>query len=86
MYDLIEKYGFTTQEAIVFEWQFSMMGDFQRSLMTTITLADEENLKKIAQGFPHHVEAFKGWSRGGLWDRLKIKMDNNPEVFERFRI
>ena len=73
--------GLTEVEAIAFKWQFRMMGGFESSLMDAISRADENNLNKIALGFPGFVATFKGWTRGDLAETLKAKMDANPEAF-----
>jgi len=85
-HDLLENYNFTTEEAIIFEWQFDMMGSFFKNLMQAIMLADGCNLEKISRSYPHHVEALLQWRNGTLWRELTAKMDKNPEVFGRFRL
>lgn len=52
-------------------WQFGYLGDFQLALWQAIAKADEENLHRLALGYPAHVRAFRDWAHGDLGDRLR---------------
>ena len=82
----LSEYGFTTEETIVFEWQFHMMGGFEQSLMECIGRADVDNLRLLAFGFPNHVAAYEDYTQRDMWQQLTEKMKAHPEVFERFRL
>ena len=45
--------------------QFGVTGDFYRTLFYAISCADEDNLNKLAMGFPEEVDAYKIWTRIG---------------------
>lgn len=47
------------------EHQFRHSGSFVALLFQAIEHADEENLDRLAKGFPEEVEAYKTWSRVG---------------------
>jgi len=52
------------------EHQFHFSGSFAHALFTAIELADDQNLERLAQGFPEEVEAYKVWSRVGAEELL----------------
>ena len=58
---MIDKYGFTVQEAIIYKWQFNEGGGFFKALMNAIVLADDYNLAALGEGFPHEVDAIVAW-------------------------
>jgi hypothetical protein len=65
----------TEGEKAVIRWQFGcipgMQGDFEAALWNCIKLADEENLLRLARGFPMELHGFIEWSRGNLGVRLR---------------
>jgi len=58
-------------EKWVVKWQFRLLGDFGTALAEAITRADDNNLERIAKGFPDEVAGFLDWSRGLLGHRLR---------------
>jgi hypothetical protein len=46
-------------------YQYHYSGDFETRLFRCIEQADEDNLGRLALGFPGEVEAYKVWSRQG---------------------
>jgi len=68
---ILESPAFTEGEKWVVKWQFRLLGDFQTSLAVAIATADDENLAKLALGFPEQVQGFLGWNRGDLATRLR---------------
>jgi len=68
---ILESPAFTEGEKWVVKWQFRLLGDFQTSLAEAISKADDDNLKRIALGFPDQVQGFLGWNRGDLATRLR---------------
>lgn len=61
----------TEAEKWVIKWQFRLLGDFRTALAKAITLADENNLNRLALGFPTEVTGFTLWHAGGLGQRLR---------------
>ena len=47
------------------DFQYRRSGSFYKNLFEAIHIADVNNLKKLAVGFPAEVEAYKVWARGG---------------------
>ena len=47
------------------KFQFHVEGHFFTMLFEAISRADEDNLNKLALGFPEEVDAFKIWTRIG---------------------
>ena len=47
------------------EFQYRQSGSFYKKLWEAIHQADEDNLAKLAEGFPEEVEAYKLWTRQG---------------------
>lgn len=56
----------TPGEKKYIEFQYHLAGDFYTALWGVIARADENNLFKLAQGFPGEVAAYKRWTRGDL--------------------
>ena len=52
----------TEQEKLVIQWQFRLCGSFYTALWNAIKQADEENLDRLALGFPDHVAGFRAWA------------------------
>jgi hypothetical protein len=64
----------TSEEEIVYKWQYRMMGTFYTNLMSLITLADEDNLKKLSQAYPVYVDAYLRYCHeNGWWDSVQRK-------------
>ena len=57
----------------VLKWQWRLYGDFYTALWEAIKRADDENLGRLAQGFPVEVKGFLEWNRGNLADELRKK-------------
>jgi len=60
------------------EFQFNWSGDFFTYLFRAISMADEFNLAKLAEGFPEEVEAYKTWTRVGQNAFLNKCSDSHP--------
>lgn len=45
------------------EFQFHRSGSFMTALFEAIVRADDENLARLAKGFPEEVEAHKTWTQ-----------------------
>jgi hypothetical protein len=84
--ELTTEYNFTAQEKIIFEWQFRMMGGFEKALMEAIVLADGTNMIKLTKGFPTHVVAVQAWRHSDLVDTMKAKMKKHPEIFKNYTL
>ena len=48
------------------DFQFGYSGDFLQALWQTIQRADPDNTNLLAEGFPHHVEAYRVWTQEGV--------------------
>ena len=69
--EVLESPHWTLGEKMVVKWQFGLLGDFYAALFNAIKRADEDNLTKLAQGFPAEVGGFIQWSAGDLGHRLR---------------
>lgn len=54
----------TLSEKLVIKWQFRLCGHFYTALWDAIKRADDENLDRLALGFPAHVAGFRAWAHG----------------------
>lgn len=59
------------------EFQFHRSGDFVTALFNAIGRADDENLARLAKGFPEEVEAHKTWTRVSSEEVLKRAGENH---------
>jgi len=59
-------------KAIV-KWQWGLYGDFYTALFSAIKRADDENIERLALGFPIEIRGFLAWSRGTLAKELRAK-------------
>ena len=50
------------------EFQFRQTGSFYTQLFELIAVADDENLNRIAIGFPEEVRAYLSFTRHGVKD------------------
>lgn len=69
--EILASESFDDSDKWVVKWQFGYLGDFQRLLSSAIKQADENNLAKLALGFPVEVEGFIRWNRRDLAERLR---------------
>lgn len=69
--EILKSDQFNESDKWVVMWQFGYLGDFQRLLSSAIKQADENNLRKLAMGFPVEVEGFIRWSQRDLGERLR---------------
>jgi len=60
------------------EYQFQQTGHFFTQLFDLISRADEDNLVKLAKGFPQEVEAYKTWTRKGVDEFRKSVSAGHP--------
>lgn len=59
-------------EKFIVKWQYGLAESFQQLLIQTIQMADDNNLKRLAMGFPLEVEAYGHYARTfGWWDDVK---------------
>ncbi len=61
----------TEGEQFVLKWQWGMNGGFYTSLIDCMCIADDENLGKLAQGFPSLALAIDSWKKDDLARRLR---------------
>lgn len=69
--EILASKQFTETEKFIVKWQFGMLGSFKAALVDVIKLADEDNLAKLAKGFPEEVAVFIAWNAGDLAERLR---------------
>ena len=66
--------GFGAGEIAIIKWQYRLHGDFFMALFHAITKADDTNLRRIGEGFPDEVEAFKKYSQvTGWWQDVEAR-------------
>lgn len=68
---VLEGSEFTDIEKDVIRWQFRLLGEFDLALWRLIALADKNNLRKLALGYPDEVDGFCMWACGDLGARLR---------------
>ena len=61
----------TLAEKAVVKWQWRLYGDFYTALWHAIKLADDQNLERLARGFPYEVAGLRLWREGDLAVRLR---------------
>jgi hypothetical protein len=66
---------FTYGEKFIIRWQFDqdldLLDEFEKPLIEAIKIADEDNLSRLAAGFPQQIAAFRAWAHGDLAWRLR---------------
>jgi hypothetical protein len=62
------------------EYQFQQTGHFYTALFELIQRADDENLKKLAMGFPQEVEAYITFARVGVGAFLAKCTPSHPLI------
>ena len=64
----------TAGEEFIVKWQYRLLGHFSTALIEAIKLADEANLERLREGFPHEVEGYINYSRlPGWWQEVQAK-------------
>ena len=69
--EILQSDQFTAGEKWIVQWQFRLLGDFNKALVEAIMRADDNNLQRLRNGFPDEVQGFLAWNRGDLAERLK---------------
>ena len=65
-------HNFTPGELFIIRWQYGELGDFLSALIEAMIRADDDNLRKLALGFPEEVEALCQYRHeDGWWDKLE---------------
>lgn len=65
----------TQKELFIYKWQLGILGDFKKSLMHTVTKADESNLSRLEEGFPMEVSSYRCFAyREGWWQEVEKKV------------
>ena len=60
----------TAGEKLILRWQFRSLGHFWTQLFEAMIRADDDNLDRLALGFPDAVEALRDWRFGDLGKRF----------------
>ena len=69
------------EERLMWNWEYKMMGDFQKALMEAICRADESNLSRLALGYPDHVSGYiKYTQERGWWEMVQRKVPAMPGI------
>ncbi len=67
-------------EKFIVEWQYRRLGHFRTALIEAICRADDDNLAKLALGFPDEVKGYIGYSRVlGWWPTVQRKAGIEPD-------
>ena len=61
------------------EHQFGLSGGFYEALWAAIRLADEANTTRLAEGFPHEVEAYRVFTQVGIEEFL-VEVDQEDPL------
>ena len=69
--DMLASPDWTPAEKAVVKWQWRLYGDFFTALWNAIKLADDQNLARLARGFPDEVEGLHLWREEDLAVRLR---------------
>jgi hypothetical protein len=70
----------TEGERHLVQWQYDFAGGFTKALWTALTIADRNNLARLALGFPDDVEAYKKFSReAGWWPALQKRLNQGVD-------
>ncbi len=73
---LQDEFGLKPEGAAIYDWQYRMCGDFQTALWDAITRADEDNLDRLASGFPVEVRAYRLFSQiNGWWPSVEQRVE-----------
>lgn len=62
--DFLSRDDITPAEKLVIKWQFRLCGHFEIALWNAIMKADEDNLDRLACGFPIHIIGYRAWAFG----------------------
>lgn len=64
--------GFTQEETFILKWQLDCLGGFGKAFASAAIVADEDNLDRLAKGFPIEIGAIRRfWSEVGWWESLE---------------
>lgn len=66
--------GLTNEESFILKWQYKLLGDYGTAFMSAAIKADDENLDRLAKGFPIEIGALRRyWHEKGWWDSVENK-------------
>lgn len=68
--DILFSPEWTEGEKWIVKFQFRLLGGFGTALANAICAADENNLDRLALGFPEEVSGYRAWVYGDLRIRL----------------
>lgn len=68
-----EFFSATEREAIIWQYRDALaLGGFRRALLEAVTLADEDNLDRLALAYPDLVEGIRRWrNESGFAGRIR---------------
>jgi hypothetical protein len=67
------------------EWQYQFTGDFYTHLFRAIAQADDQNLERLAKGFPEEVEAHVTWTVQGVGPFVQGVTKGHPLLLHLLR-
>ena len=67
------------------EWQYQFTGDFYTHLFRAIAQADDQNLERLAMGFPEEVEAHVIWTTQGVGPFVEHVTKGHPLLLHILR-
>lgn len=66
-------------DIFIIKWQGGLLSDFDRSIMQTISKADDISKEKLRVLFPVQVKAFFAWTTTpGYAENLRERLQDNP--------
>lgn len=69
---VLDSTEFDYSDKWVVRWQFHLLDDeFDAPLARLIVSADQDNLSRLAKGFPVQIEGYRRWAHGDLGQRLR---------------
>jgi hypothetical protein len=69
--EILKSDRYTVGEKECVQFHLGMLDGFSENLWEAITQADDENLARLAKGFPEEIAAYHCWKRGELGHRLR---------------
>lgn len=69
--EILNSDHYTSGEKECVKFHLGMLDGFSENLWEAIVQANDENLARVAKGFPEEIAAFHSWKRGDLCRRLR---------------
>ena len=73
----------TKGEKFIYDWQYDLLGSFNKSLAEAISRADGYNFSKLRLGFPNETDAMWNFQNTeNWWEDLEDKVEQNRNKIE----